>query len=179
MFLNRVIHFPDSPSCIVVVDTSRDTLAPLGKPFSSPLTHASSPTVKVFPTKLSASGTEVCVNTFFFLVLSLWTHHVGQLSRILPTLPHSTLSLREDSILYFLIRPYLWSAVSSTWCAKKVWWLILWTSVFFGEQCCKSSSLLFAFLWEPRHMVQSKHLQQENGKTLPSKTRPSVMEVSQ
>ena len=67
MFLNRVTYFPDSPSCIVVVDTSRDTLAPLGKPFSSPLTHASSPTVKVFPTKLSASGTQVSVNTFTFL----------------------------------------------------------------------------------------------------------------
>ena len=86
-FFNRVTYFPDCPSCIVVVDTSRDTLAPLGKPFSSPLTHASSPTVKVFPTKLSASGTEVCVNTFFVLVLSLWTHHVGQLSRILHTPP--------------------------------------------------------------------------------------------
>ena len=51
-FWIRVIYFP---SCIVVVDTSRDTLAPRGKPFSSPLTHASSPMVKVFPTKLSAS----------------------------------------------------------------------------------------------------------------------------
>ena len=56
MFLHRVIYIPDSPSCIVVVDTSRDTLAPLGKPFSSPLTHASSSMVKVFPTKLSASA---------------------------------------------------------------------------------------------------------------------------
>ena len=81
MFLNRILNIPDCPSCIVVVDTSRDTLAPLGKPFSSPLTHASSPTVKVFPTKLAASGT-VTVNTFFFFVSPLWTHHVGQLSRI-------------------------------------------------------------------------------------------------
>ena len=90
MFLNRILNIPDCPSCIVVVDTSRDTLAPLGKPFSSPLTHASSPTVKVFPTKLSAAaGTEVSVNTFFFLLSPLWTHYVGQLSRIPhPPPPH-------------------------------------------------------------------------------------------
>ena len=113
-FLNRSIYFPDCLSCIVVVDTSRDTLAPLGKPFSSPLTHASSPTVKVFPTKLSASGTEVCVNTFFFLVLSLWTHHVGQLSRIPPLTPLSPLhplAKRRTNYLYFLVRPHLCSAI--------------------------------------------------------------------
>ena len=80
-FLNRSIYFPDCPSCLY--SGCGHFSGQFGAPWK---TFQLSSHSCQFSNGESVSHKVVCfcVNTFFFLVSPLWTHHVGQLSRIPP-----------------------------------------------------------------------------------------------